>query len=83
MCCLCPYVSVIFYDVHRMCGVVQAALERAQKTNSELSASLADEQASKVMFSLKSKVIAHVICMPGDKHALYQDLYLCQKWDLR
>lgn len=36
---------------------VQAALERAQKTNSELSGSLADEQASKVLYSLKSKVI--------------------------
>lgn len=35
---------------------MQTALESTQKTNSELSANLADETASRVLFSLKSKV---------------------------
>ena len=48
---------------------MQVAVERAQNTNSELSASLADEQASKILYSLKSKVIACVTCMLGSQHA--------------
>lgn len=37
---------------------MQTALESTQKTNSELSATLADETASRILFSLKSKVRA-------------------------
>ena len=33
------------------------ALERAQKTNAELSESLADEQADRILYLLKSQVI--------------------------
>lgn len=36
---------------------MQTALESTQKTNSELSATLADETASRILFSLKSKMV--------------------------
>ena len=38
-------------------SILQAALERAQKSNAELSASLADEKADRVLYFLKSQVM--------------------------